>query len=107
MMRAAASSMRLDVLDLVTGLPGAPGFNGSGGGALSGSELSHLASHQSKGRRGKSWARTHMGTELLPDSENECWCFTIRDSARSREGSLELFEKVDMVTVLWRNDAVN
>jgi hypothetical protein len=41
-MRAAASSMRLDVLDLVIGLPGTPGFNGSGGGALSGSELSHL-----------------------------------------------------------------
>ena len=40
--RAAASSMRLDVLDLVIGLPGAPGFSGSGGGALSGSELSHL-----------------------------------------------------------------
>lgn len=34
--------MRLDVLDLVIGLPGPPGFNGSGGGALSGSELSHL-----------------------------------------------------------------
>ena len=41
-MRAAASSIRFDVLDLVIGLPGPPGFKGSGGGALSGSELSHL-----------------------------------------------------------------
>jgi hypothetical protein len=41
-MSAAASSMRFDVLDLVIGLPGTPGFSGSGGGALSGSELSHL-----------------------------------------------------------------
>jgi hypothetical protein len=43
-MRAAASSIRFDVLDLVIGLPGPPGFKGSGGGALSGSELSHLRS---------------------------------------------------------------
>ena len=42
-MRAAASSIRLEVLDRVIGLPGFPGFNGSGGGALSGSELSHLS----------------------------------------------------------------
>lgn len=41
-MRAAASSIRFDVLDRVIGLPGTPGFNGSGGGARSGSELSHL-----------------------------------------------------------------
>jgi hypothetical protein len=39
---AAASSMRFEVFDRVTGLPGAPGLSGSGGGALSGSELSHL-----------------------------------------------------------------
>jgi hypothetical protein len=42
-MRAAASSMRFDVLDRVIGLPGAPGLRGSGGGARSGSELSHLS----------------------------------------------------------------
>ncbi len=72
-MRAAASSIRFDVLDLVIGLPGPPGFKGSGGGALSGSELSHLR-HVSimltvlfDATRG-----TYMGTELLPDSENEC-----------------------------------
>jgi hypothetical protein len=40
-MSAAASSIRFDVFDLVIGLP-APGLRGSGGGALSGSELSHL-----------------------------------------------------------------
>ena len=41
-MSAAASSMRFEVFDLVRGLPGTPGLSGSGGGALSGSELSHL-----------------------------------------------------------------
>lgn len=39
--KAAASSIRADVFGLVMGLL-APGLSGRGGGALSGSELSHL-----------------------------------------------------------------
>jgi hypothetical protein len=50
-MRAAASSIRADVFDLVTGLL-LPGLSGSGGGARSGSELSHL--YDCKRRRGRS-----------------------------------------------------
>ena len=41
-MRAAASSMRDDELDFVAGPEGTPGLRGSGGGARSGSLLSHL-----------------------------------------------------------------
>jgi hypothetical protein len=39
---AAASSILADVLGRVAGLDDVPGFSGNGGGALSGSELSHL-----------------------------------------------------------------
>jgi hypothetical protein len=39
---AAASSILAEVLGRVAGLDDVPGFNGNGGGALSGSELSHL-----------------------------------------------------------------
>lgn len=42
MISAAASSILADVFGLVTGLEDVPGFRGNGGGALSGSELSHL-----------------------------------------------------------------
>ena len=45
-MRAAASSIRVDVFALVMGLPFTPGYKGRGGGALSGSELSHLCRRQ-------------------------------------------------------------
>ena len=41
-MSAAAFSMFDETLAFVIGLLLAPGFRGSGGGALSGSELSHL-----------------------------------------------------------------
>jgi len=41
-MSAAASSIRAEVFGLVAGFEVEPGFNGSGGGALSGSLLSHL-----------------------------------------------------------------
>ena len=41
-MSAAASSIRADVFGLVVGLDDEPGFRGKGGGALSGSLLSHL-----------------------------------------------------------------
>jgi hypothetical protein len=41
-MSAAASSIRAEVFGLVAGLEVEPGFSGSGGGALSGSLLSHL-----------------------------------------------------------------
>ena len=41
---AAASSIRAEVLGLVAGLEVEPGFSGSGGGARSGSLLSHLQS---------------------------------------------------------------
>lgn len=47
-MSAAASSMRAEVFGLVAGLDDVPGFRGSGGGALSGSLLSHLRWNQSK-----------------------------------------------------------
>jgi hypothetical protein len=40
--KAAASSILAEVFGLVAGLEDVPGFNGNGGGALSGSELSHL-----------------------------------------------------------------
>ena len=43
---AAASSIRAEVLGLVAGLDEVPGFSGSGGGARSGSELSHLISSE-------------------------------------------------------------
>jgi hypothetical protein len=44
---AAASSILAEVLGRVAGLDDVPGFNGNGGGALSGSELSHLVTwHQ-------------------------------------------------------------
>jgi hypothetical protein len=39
---AAASSILAEVFGLVAGLDDVPGFNGNGGGARSGSELSHL-----------------------------------------------------------------
>jgi len=73
-MSAAASSIRFDVLDLVIGLP-APGLRGRGGGALSGSELSHLAQWSACLRLeviGCWGLATYIGTELLPDSEKEC-----------------------------------
>lgn len=42
MISAAASSIRAEVFGLVAGPEVEPGFSGSGGGALSGSLLSHL-----------------------------------------------------------------
>lgn len=52
---AAASSMRADVPARVAGLLEVPGLRGSGGGALSGSELSHMGT-----------------TDARPESEKEC-----------------------------------
>lgn len=68
-MRAAASSIRFDVLDLVIGLP-TVGLRGSGGGALSGSELSHLCPRSTwlrvqvmvVGNRQLTWARSSCQT---------------------------------------------
>ena len=42
MINAAASSIRAEVFGLVAGLDVEPGFSGRGGGARSGSLLSHL-----------------------------------------------------------------
>lgn len=47
--KAAAFSMVEDTLGFVMGLLLAVGFKGSGGGALSGSELSHLRKMLAKG----------------------------------------------------------
>lgn len=38
-----------------------------------------------------------MGTELLPDSEKECWCLTMRESILSRDPSLDLDSIIEMV----------
>ena len=42
-----------------------------------------------------------MGTELLPDSEKECWCLTSRDSDRSRDGSLDPMADVVNAWEVW------
>jgi hypothetical protein len=42
---AAASSIRAEVFGLVAGVEDDPGFRGKGGGARSGSLLSHLENH--------------------------------------------------------------
>ena len=104
---AAASSILAEVLGLVTGLPGTPGLSGRGGGALSGSELSHLTLEyqQCAHKYSVDHNYTHIGTEPLPDSEKECWCLTIRDSERSREPSLELVDTEDMVSAVLRPSA--
>ncbi len=52
---AAASSIRTDVPVRMAGLLEVPGLRGSGGGALSGSELSHIGT-----------------TDARPESEKEC-----------------------------------
>lgn len=67
---------------------GEPGFNGSGGGALSGSELSHLWSHVSSDAvvvyATSTMDSTYIGIIL---GSNECECLT---SSRSRESSLSV-----------------
>lgn len=67
---------------------GEPGFNGSGGGALSGSELSHLRSHVSWNAvvvyATRRMGSTYIGIIL---ESNECECLT---SSRSRESSLSV-----------------
>ena len=90
------------MLGFVAGLDD-PGFNGSGGGARSGSELSHLVqkrhlvSHclskdlslynrNTQLRKAKEYA--HIGTDDRPESESEGWCLST--SSRSRESSLSL-----------------
>lgn len=45
MISAAASSIRAEVFGLVAGVEDDPGFRGNGGGARSGSLLSHLENH--------------------------------------------------------------
>jgi hypothetical protein len=82
----AACMMSADVFGRVVRF-GEPGFKGSGGGARSGSELSHLSRRvsfmvahvysSSRMRR-----KTYMGIE-----EKECEC---RTSSRSRESSLSV-----------------
>jgi len=71
---AAASSILAEVLGRVAGLDDVPGFNGNGGGALSGSELSHLIFRYQRPPNSASMRKdkTHIGTEALPDSEKEC-----------------------------------
>jgi hypothetical protein len=73
--RAAASSIRVDVFGLVAGPEAEPGFSGSGGGALSGSLLSHLqtvSGHEIKSASGNSKLRAYIGTDARPESEKEC-----------------------------------
>ena len=77
--------MRAEVPVRVAGLLEVPGLRGSGGGALSGSELSHIGT-----------------TDARPESEKECWCLS-GDSARSREPSRELD---DMVSAGFRGSRI-
>lgn len=95
--KAAALSMFEDTLGLVMGLLLTVGFRGSGGGALSGSELSHLPRLLVDGRNLAQ--ATHIGTDVRPHSECECVCecLTILDSLRSRDPSLVYNGVVAMV----------
>lgn len=85
--KAAAFSMLDDTLGFVIGLFVSDGFSGSGGGALSGSELSHL--YRVSTLLSSSTHSTYIGTEDRPrHSDCECECLTILDSLRSRDSSL-------------------
>jgi hypothetical protein len=82
----AACMMSADVLGRVVRF-GEPGFNGSGGGARSGSELSHLCRQVSR----MSWAQVRVYTwdgvrqkTYIGMFDQECECLT---SSRSRESS--------------------
>ena len=64
--------MLLDVVGLVAGLD--PGFNGRGGGARSGSELSHLKVASMVVSIIRYWSvctNAYIGTEARPESETE------------------------------------
>ncbi len=91
--------MVAEALGFVAGLE-EPGFNGRGGGARSGSELSHLecfekrlASFNKKIRMSQKRRNTvvdeysaYIGTDERPESENEGWCLST--SSRSRDSSV-------------------
>ena len=84
--KAAAFSMFEDTLPFVNGLLVMDGFNGNGGGALSGSELSHLSTVSILGCL---VFITHIGMfGRFMHSEYECVCLTSLDSLLSRELSL-------------------
>lgn len=93
----AAFAIAADVFGRIERL-GEPGFSGRGGGARSGSELSHLrernlgVSGMISTRLGEcncqnSGSTTYIGIWILPSDEKECEC---RTSSRSREPSLSI-----------------
>ena len=99
----AVAAMIADVFGLVERF-GEPGFRGSGGGARSGSELSHLRarrrlisgiSHDSMEARKilltpeENRENAYMGIGDLLASEKECWCLTTRSLSRDSSLSIE------------------
>jgi hypothetical protein len=103
----AAFMMAADVFGR-TPRVGEPGLRGNGGGARSGSALSHLKHGVSGTRRWVYMAvrKTNMG--IILSCENECECLT---SSRSRETSLSdegimvcglVCAQPKMVVVRWR-----
>jgi len=100
---SAAAATLAEVFGFVTGLDEDAGFRGRGGGARSGSELSHLmfpinlvsfvwrhALYPVRlyrgGLRRERERNPYMGTEDRPESETEGWCLST--SSRSRDPSL-------------------
>ena len=80
---------------------GEDGFMGRGGGARSGSELSHLDRVKSASLREPLKSKSYMGTIALPQSdEAECWCFGCR--SLSREASLSIDGMAVAQGVEWR-----
>ena len=100
----AVAAMTADVFGLVERF-GEPGFRGSGGGARSGSELSHLRarrrlisgiSHDSMKEAQKvlltpeeNRENAYMGIGDLLASEKECWCLITRSLSRDSSLSIE------------------
>lgn len=80
---SAAAATFFEVFGFVVGLA-TLGFNGRGGGARSGSELSHLQLVRKFTFHCSS--QTYMGTLARPESDTDEWC--LRTSSRSRHSSL-------------------
>ena len=82
---AAASSILAEVLGRVAGLDDVPGFSGRGGGALSGSELSHLVDKCQGPRDGDMSAKENLHRD--------------GSSTRFRKGMLMLEHKRVLVSI--------
>ena len=69
---SAAAAIFFEAFGFAAGLDD-PGFNGRGGGARSGSELSHLVYAHSRqlGNRKMKYAFAYIGTDARPESEME------------------------------------